>query len=701
MEISFPNYPKFNIYADTETFTLLTPEAKPWAEPNRAKRNEILRSLTQVPWLLIWTTKSIRKEDNKYKIEGDWFTDHCFLDDNNFEPFFDVLRRIYANKHIPIINFHNASYDLSCLFNIWMRLDPSLIVYFYTKPGNYDFLMGAIESPKYNFKAQFGDTMLYQGKISIDAMGEELGYPKGKGVPYAVGNVSIKQGHLIYTDTNDGQIKSFPLKSYIEYAERDVEIMRRYDEYLDKVKDSVGRTVIDDDAAYESSFKKNIWSKTQASHSKSLCNAYLRRAGYNTSIDDSFRYVIDKESYEYISISNMGGFTSFNKNIAMYRCSEDEEIRYLDMNSMYPFVMTEGIPWKGLLNTPPLDVPYVTWKLISVHRIKWNSLMDFNKTLPISLDKISGEETDDPIKFYVTEEYLEMMKEYSDDLKVIVYHTLYQEKTLCLKKFVDDLYRKRTVLKKELKEIDALPKTQDTIARKEQLQNQQTGIKIVLNSLYGKFCEKPHHTQCFYSNVSDYKFIRYPVNAPVYRTILSGCYITYTARLKLIEKIIECRKRGWTVLYSDTDSVIFACPKSADHTSIFGIDEGWLGQWKEECRGNVFVNSGVKKKYFLMDTNRPHIYKKAMSGVNKEFVKALEKQLDKGNKQTIEDIIFIFDPNNNVVLRKMKKNKLRTYVHNQTILYESDYVFNGKKEINGEVTVKDGEYKLIRYEKQN
>lgn len=100
--------------------------------------------------------------------------------------------------------------------------------------------------------------MLYQGKISIAQMGEELGYPKGTNVPYTLGNLSIKEGHLLYTDTSDGQIKTFPLKPYIEYAERDIEIMRRYDEYLEKVKDSVGKTVIGNDELYEASFKKNI-----------------------------------------------------------------------------------------------------------------------------------------------------------------------------------------------------------------------------------------------------------------------------------------------------------------------------------------------------------------------------------------------------------------------------------------------------------
>lgn len=49
MEISFPSYPKFNIYADTETFTLIPPNAQPWADPDTKTRNETLRTLTQVP----------------------------------------------------------------------------------------------------------------------------------------------------------------------------------------------------------------------------------------------------------------------------------------------------------------------------------------------------------------------------------------------------------------------------------------------------------------------------------------------------------------------------------------------------------------------------------------------------------------------------------------------------------------------------
>lgn len=701
MEISFPSYPKFNIYADTETFTLLPPGATPWTETDVTKRNELLKTLQQVPWLLVWTHRWIDKQDNKYVIKGDWFTDYCYIAENNFEPFFEDLRRIYANKHIPVIHFHNASYDLSCIFNIWQRLDPGLIVYFYTKPGNYNFLMGEIESPKYKFKAKFEDTMLYLGKISIDQMGEELGYPKIKGVPYAMADVELKDGKIIYIDRDDGETKTYPLEQYLEYAERDVEIMRRYDEYLSKVKDSVGRTVIDDDKLYESSFKKNIWSKTQASHSKSLCNAYLRRNGYKTSIDEACRFEVTQEAYQYIGLSNIGGFTSFNENEKIYRCKEDEEIRYFDMNSMYPTVITEGIPWKPLLNNPPVDTPYTTWKLISVYDIKWNSLMDFNKTQLIPGEKTTKPDSPKPTKLYVTQEYLDLMKKYTSVLDIKEYHTVYQEKTKCFKKFVEDLYRKRVLLKRELKQLKEQPRTHENLSRIEQLSNQQTGIKIVLNSLYGKFCEKPHHNRCFYSNLSDFKYVRYPIDNPKYRSILSGAYIIYEARLKLLDKIIKCVEQGWKVLYADTDSVIFVCPKSADHTIVFGTDEGWLGQWKLEGKFNIFVNNGVKKKYFLMDSNNPANYRKAMSGVNKEFVKALEKQLDAGNKQTIEDIIFIFDPKNNVVLRKLKKNKVRTHVYNQTIIYESDYTFNGDVEINGEIIVKDGEYKLIKYGQQD
>lgn len=95
------------------------------------------------------------------------------------------------------------------------------------------------------------------------------------------------------------------------------------------------------------------------------------------------------------------------------------------------------------------------------------------------------------------------MRENTDALVITEYHTLYQEKTICLKKFVEDLYRKRVCLKRELNDVKRLEQTQETIAKIEQLNNQQTGIKIVLNSLYGKFCEKPHHTQCFYSNLTN------------------------------------------------------------------------------------------------------------------------------------------------------------------------------------------------------
>lgn len=170
--------------------------------------------------------------------------------------------------------------------------------------------------------------------------------------------------------------------------------------------------------------------------------------------------------------------------------------------------------------------------------------MAFSKTLPFSIEKMSLEGSETPTKIYVTEDYLNLIKKHTTVLKYKEHHTRYQEITMCIKKFVEDLYRKRANLKKELKQLEKQEKTQESIVRIEQLNNQQTGIKIVLNSLYGKFCEKPHHTQCFYSNLNNYKFERYAVPNPEYRCILSGCYIIYESRLKLLDKIIKCSERG-------------------------------------------------------------------------------------------------------------------------------------------------------------
>lgn len=96
-----------------------------------------------------------------------------------------------------------------------------------------------------------------------------------------------------------------------------------------------------------------------------------------------------------------------------------------------------------------------------------------------------------------------------------------------------------------------------------------------MNSLYGKMCEKGHHRGWVYHESQIKGFTQ---ENPKYPCILSGAFITYRARLCLLEKIKDVLDAGYDFLYADTDSVIYGCPRTDDAELIFGKDSGNLGE---------------------------------------------------------------------------------------------------------------------------
>lgn len=275
-----------------------------------------------------------------------------------------------------------------------------------------------------------------------------------------------------------------------------------------------------------------------------------------------------------------------------------------------------------------------------------------------------------------------MEKEYFDfvrencNIEYEIIDTWYQANTTVLKPLIEMYYNKRKDCKAEMKKLER--DGDDKTPMYEDLDDQQQGLKLLMNSLYGKLCEKGHHTGVVYH---ESKYTRYKQDDGIFPCILSGSFITYRGRLSLMKKIKAVVEAGYDFLYADTDSVILGCPKDADMTKIFGEDKGNLGEWKEEGQFDLFLNSGNKKKYFLINRRDTHLpidkrIKYALSGIHRRIHKLIESEFEHNFSKATEDMIYFFDPKNNVCIERCKPTTVYTHAYNQPIIYNAKFQMN-------------------------
>lgn len=174
------------------------------------------------PLLLVW-----KVEDENHVL---------YLDQENeldmINQFLSHMSYIYNTmRRTPTLWFHNSTYDISVLANLFKQLDPDLVLYYFCQRKSGNFIRGCMQSPKYNFYIRFGDTLKYDKTMSIENAGDMFGIHKLGGFPYGmcdpelVGD-NLEDARVAFTDIHTGKRSEYPLNKAIEYAERDVEIMR-------------------------------------------------------------------------------------------------------------------------------------------------------------------------------------------------------------------------------------------------------------------------------------------------------------------------------------------------------------------------------------------------------------------------------------------------------------------------------------------
>lgn len=377
-------------------------------------------------------------------------------------------------------------------------------------------LIRAVYDDGNKHKWTFLDTLNVAPGFSVEKMGKVIGLPKLQ-MPEALVS-STSTGRLHQRITPD------VLKKIVEYNQRDVEIPYRFltmwqDGLLElgtQLKPTVASTAVD-------LFRRQ----------------YLRRA------------YIQPEKYvnEWIRQGYYGG------RVEVFKKGYVEDVYYYDFNSLYPSVMLEyeypDVGSQRSVHCPRNINEVLEQKGIVEAEVQIDDM--YIPPIPFRYEQRLIFPTG-VIKGVWTTDELRALREYGGRVKRIKKGWIY---TCTVRPFVDyvtDLYEKRQEYKKKG-------------------DDRQYVVKIMLNSLYGKFgqrLEQPGGEMrvlrpdddpnelvgCDEVEWGGYIWVqkkRKNKRIPCFINTVWACYITAYARLKLWEKMNEV---GDDVVYCDTDSIV-------------------------------------------------------------------------------------------------------------------------------------------------
>jgi len=314
----------------------------------------------------------------------------------------------------------------------------------------------------------------------------------------------------------------------------------------------------------------------------------------------SYRWISEetKKLYYWTRESYKGGRTEiFNMNLL-------EQVYYYDFNSLYPSVCIR-YPFPNPKKYFVLDYPdtnYFYRKIKGKFLYIIEAKVKENDSFPIL-----------PVKFknstrflngikkgvWVSPEFEEFLKNPKNEIIEIVKIRVYLEKEYYFKDFFEQAYNDR--LKYKAKGDKA----------KSQIE------KILMNSLTGKFAQKPYREQWVLYNNDVYEKMVYNNQeieivefAKGYKLIKTKeetirdymiceftSFITSYARLELYKLFKEIERKGRKVYYADTDSVFTDMIIEKDKELNQKIGDGIL-QLKNELIPNSFKLNTQKGKYF-------------------------------------------------------------------------------------------------------
>lgn len=303
----------------------------------------------------------------------------------------------------------------------------------------------------------------------------------------------------------------------------------------------------------------------------------------------------DPEYMELCDRGRFGGVTLAFVNADLHGTYNAHKI---DINSSYPYQMMRGVPSASDMYRPPrpkvehireeegmaeVTVHIPEDELIPILPVKHDSKLFF------PCGTVRGTWTHHELRMALSRGY---------EVRAVHEQVIAPYIIEDFKEFVTELYRER-------KEYEAEDNYGSAFVR-----------KIILNSLYGKWCQNDieQTVNCSIEEADEYGYMfnsdgeRVMIGQKTTETIpirnnhpIVGAYITAMGRTQLFSAMRTIREHGGTVLYCDTDSIAFSgCdPESLPLT----FDPDTLGAWDIEDRDNEFEIIR-EKMYRIKDRNK-------------------------------------------------------------------------------------------------
>lgn len=472
-----------------------------------------------------------------------------------------------SRNKVQYVYFHNLTFDGE--FIIWWLLYNNYVpLKEYDKNKKMTFSemtdgMGSRREISVNYdgvKLVFLDS-LKLFPFSVDSIGAELGFPK------------LEINHN--DEHNYNSIDDVP-EYILDYCRRDVQIIKK--------KWKVSSQYYD--------LKKTLSSTSWTTFEKWYNETYSKD-------DFTKRYLIDKDTYDYLLPAYFGGLTLLNDDLV--NKDIQESIYYYDINSSYPSIFVdELLPYgKPLKEKPNGDYVYLVKATIKNIKKIDNippHLHNIAKTSRFNQSYISNY-CDIINVIYTDKEWEQINLTYTFD--IIEQEIIYFKADNKLSGFITKLYH--------LKQF-----APNKIERNEH--------KRILNSFYGKWGQNYKHIRkdliLDRTNESrrfhylDYVYENTIEESDTIKYLPVAIWITSYARVKLL-KAIRANKESF--IYCDTDSVIL------HKNPAVGLElhESELGKWKLENTGVRF--KVLKTKCYLLELEDGTI-KRTIAGMSKSKV---------------------------------------------------------------------------------
>lgn len=470
---------------------------------------------------------------------------------HTIEDFTKDVQELMAEDEKVFIYFHNLDYDVSYIEDYFLR-------------QNYNFEETRDANSKTIYALKFDNvTLLDSLKLypaSLETIGKTVGFEK---LVHTYDYQKIRQSENDFTSTE------------IEYFKRDIDILHELMSQHFKTHKALKITR----AAYAYSdlyrsvrkYHRDDFEKIFDTPMTLEENNYIRQSYYG-----GFSYLEDK----YTEKPLKNGFT-------------------LDVNSLYPYVMTSNYPdWSDSYIT--MTIPNKEFYLIDL-RIK--SLKLKNKAVPVLPKKMFNgqsaavknlEDLSDTHALFTSIDFKHILKNYNIDydiIKITVYPNIIRQPFT------------------EFIEKNNKGKEEATINKDPY---HKLLYKLSNNSSYGKFAqstgfENVHPYLTEHDSVGFY--IDKVETADKVKNILIATFITAKARDVLFNMIYAIKAtRGLEFVYSDTDSVhVIELEKGAINRLDVELSPSKLGAWKIESEFTraKFLRSKV---YVEINDNKPHVF---------------------------------------------------------------------------------------------